>query len=55
MFILTVRSFITCYASPNIIRMIKSRRMKLAGHVASMGVMKMHARFWSENLKGGDH
>jgi hypothetical protein len=25
------------YASPNIIRMIKSRRMKWAGHVARMG------------------
>jgi hypothetical protein len=25
------------YASPNIIRMIKSRRVKLAGHVARMG------------------
>jgi hypothetical protein len=25
------------YSSPNIIRIIKSRRMKLAGHVARMG------------------
>jgi hypothetical protein len=25
------------YSSPNIIRVIKSRRMKLAGHVAGMG------------------
>jgi hypothetical protein len=25
------------YSSPNIIRMIKSRRMRLAGHVARMG------------------
>jgi hypothetical protein len=25
------------YSSPNIIRVIKSRRMKCAGHVASMG------------------
>jgi hypothetical protein len=25
------------YSSPNIIRMIKSRKMRWAGHVASMG------------------
>jgi hypothetical protein len=35
-----MRSFITLYNSPNIIRMIKSRRMKLAGHVARMGEMR---------------
>jgi hypothetical protein len=28
------------YASPNIIRMIKSRRIRWAGHVARMGAMK---------------
>jgi hypothetical protein len=28
------------YYSPNIIRMIKSRRMRLAGHVARMGVKR---------------
>jgi hypothetical protein len=28
------------YSSPNIIRMIKSRRMRLAGHVARMGVKR---------------
>jgi len=28
------------YSSPNIIRMIKSRRMRWAGHVARMGVQK---------------
>jgi len=27
----------------------------LAGHVARMGEMKMHIKFWSENLKGRDH
>jgi hypothetical protein len=26
------------YSSPNIVRVIKSKRMRLAGHVASMGV-----------------
>jgi hypothetical protein len=28
--------FYTLYSSPNIIRMIKSRRLRWAGHVASM-------------------
>jgi hypothetical protein len=28
------------YASPNIIRVIKSRRMRWAGHVGCMGEMK---------------
>jgi hypothetical protein len=29
-----------CYSSPSIIRMIKSRRMRWAGHVARMGEKK---------------
>jgi hypothetical protein len=33
------------YSSPSIIRMIKSRRMKLAGHVASIGRREMHKGF----------
>jgi hypothetical protein len=32
-----MRSFITFTLRPNIIRMIKSRRMKLAEHVARVG------------------
>jgi hypothetical protein len=28
------------YASPNIIRVIKSKRMRLVGHVARMGAMR---------------
>jgi hypothetical protein len=34
------------YSSPNIIRMIKSRRMKWAGHVAQMGRRGMHIGCW---------
>jgi hypothetical protein len=30
------------YSSPNIIRMIKARRMRCAGHVARMGRRGMH-------------
>jgi hypothetical protein len=32
------------YSSPNIVRVIKSRRMRWAGHVARMG--EMFAEFW---------
>jgi hypothetical protein len=33
-----MRSFVTlCCCSPSVIRMIKSRRMRWAGHVARMG------------------
>jgi hypothetical protein len=38
--------FHNLYSSPNIIRMIKSKRMKLAGHVARMGRRGLHAGYW---------
>jgi hypothetical protein len=34
------------YSSPNIIRMITSRRMRWAGHVARMGRSGMHIGYW---------
>jgi hypothetical protein len=43
------------YASPNIVKVIKSRNMRWAGHVAHMELMKMHTLFWLENLKGRGH
>jgi hypothetical protein len=42
------------YASPNIIKVTKSRRMRWADHVARMGEMR-NTIFWSKNLKGRDH
>jgi len=39
------------YASPDIIRVIKSVRLKWAGHTACMGEIKIHIKLWSENLK----
>jgi hypothetical protein len=42
------------YSSPNIIRMIMSRRMKWSGHVARMGREGMHIRFWWESQKERD-
>jgi hypothetical protein len=43
------------YSSPNIIRMIKSRRMRWAGHVARMGGKGMHVGYWWESQKVRDH
>jgi hypothetical protein len=34
------------YCSPSIIRIIKSRRIRWAGHVARMGRRGMHIGFW---------
>jgi hypothetical protein len=34
------------YSSPNIVRVIKSIRMRWAGHVARMGGCNMHTEFW---------
>jgi hypothetical protein len=40
------------YSPPNVIRMIKSGRMRWAGHVAQMGRRGMHIGFWWESQKG---
>jgi hypothetical protein len=41
------------YSSPNIVRVIKSRRMKWARHVARMG--EVFAEFWLGGPKARDH
>jgi hypothetical protein len=43
------------YSSPSTIRMIKSRRMRWAGHVARMGRRGMHVGYWWANQKERDH
>jgi hypothetical protein len=42
-------------SSPNIIRMIKSRKMKWAGHVALIGRRGMHIGYWWGSQKERDH
>jgi hypothetical protein len=39
------------YSSPNIIIMIKSRRVRWAGNVARMGRRGMHIGYWWESQK----
>jgi hypothetical protein len=41
------------YSSPN--RMMKSRRMRWAGHVARMGRRGMHIGYWWVSQKEKDH
>jgi hypothetical protein len=43
------------YASPNIITVIKSKRMRWARCIACMEEMIMHTIFWLENLMGRNH
>jgi len=43
------------YCSPNIVRVIKSRRIRWAGHVAHMGIEEAYTGFWLGNLRERDH
>jgi hypothetical protein len=43
------------YSSSNVIKMIKSRRMREAGHVARIGRRGMRTGYWWESQKEKDH
>ena len=45
--------FSDLYSLPNIVRVVKSRRMRWAGHVALMG--EGCTGFWCGNLRERDH
>jgi hypothetical protein len=43
------------YSSPSIIRIIKARRMRWAGHVARMGIRGTRIDCWWESQREGGH
>ena len=43
------------YSLPNIVRVVKSKRMRWAGHVARMGEGRGYTGFWWGNLRERDH
>ena len=43
------------YSSPNIVWVIKSRRLRWERHVARMGRGEVHTGLWWGNLRAGDH
>jgi len=43
------------YASPYLVRMIKSTRVRWAVRTARMGRRDVHTKFWPENLNVRDH
>jgi hypothetical protein len=48
-------AFHNLLSSPNIIRMIKSRRIKWTGYVARMGKRRNAYRIWVRNPEGKNH
>jgi hypothetical protein len=43
------------YSSPNIVRVINSKRIRWVGHVAPMSRGEVYTGFWLENLREIDH
>ena len=43
------------YSSPDNIYVIKSRRLRWAGHVARMGEVEVNTGFWCGNLRERDY
>jgi hypothetical protein len=43
------------YSSPSIIRIIKSRRIRWAGHVARIGEKRNAYNYWWESQRERDH
>jgi len=47
--------FCGMYSLPNIVRVIKSRRMRWTAHVARMGGGEVYTGFWWGNMGDRDH
>jgi len=43
------------YSLPNIVRVVRSRRMRWAGHVARMEIGEVSTGFWWGSLREGDN
>jgi hypothetical protein len=43
------------YSLPSVIRIMKSRRLRLVGHVARIGRRGMYVGYWWESQKERDH
>ena len=43
------------YSTPDVIRMIKSKMIRWAGHMARVAERRMHAVFWWVNLREMDY
>jgi hypothetical protein len=49
------RNLHNLYGSPSIIRMMKSWKVRWAGHVARMGIRGMRIEIWRESQKEREH
>jgi hypothetical protein len=52
---LHIEELYNLFSSPDIIRKIKERRMRWAGHVSCMGGERKLYKFWWGSLKAKDH
>jgi hypothetical protein len=50
-----MRELSDLYPLPSIVRVVKSRRMRWAGHVARMGEGRVVTGFWRGNVRKRDH
>ena len=49
------QEFNNLYSSPKIVRVIKSRRLRWAGHVEFVGIADLHTGFFWGNLRKRDY
>jgi hypothetical protein len=49
------KAFLGLYRSPSIVKIVKFRRLRWAGHVARMVIQGIHTEFWYGDLLGNVH